>query len=127
MNATAATRRLPRAGLGCVALCAALISGCGFSPPQSSQEREALQSCRSDADRIYDAQNRYQLSERDARDTPFSGGGQVASPSDGLADQYSHERMVESCLHNGGSTGGTALPESTAPAAEPASAAAHTP
>lgn len=127
MNATAATRRMPKAGVGGLALCAVLISGCGFSPPQSAQDREALQSCRSDADRVYDAQNRYQLSERDSRDTPFSGGGQVASPSDGLADQYSHERMVESCLHNGSNTAETAPPATSAPAAAPASAAAHTP
>ena len=127
MNATAATRRMPSAGLGGLALCAVLLAGCGFSPPQSAQEREALQTCRGDADRVYDAQNRYQLSERDSRDTPFSGGGQVASPSDGLADQYSHERMVERCLHDGGSTGETAPPATTAPAAAPASATAHTP
>jgi hypothetical protein len=77
------------------------LAGCDFPGPLSPADRAALETCRSDADRVYNAQNRYQLSERDSRDTPFSAGTQTAQPSDGLADQYGHEVMVSDCLrHN---------------------------
>jgi hypothetical protein len=96
-------------------LCCLAAAGCSFPPPLSPNDREALDSCRSEADRIYNVQNRYQLSERDSRDSPFSAGTQVPQPSDGLADQYSHDEMVSDCLrHN------DAEPAAETPAPKPA-------
>ncbi len=86
------------------------LAGCGFSPPLSPADRVTLDACRSDADRVYNTQNRYQLSERDSRDSPFSGAAQAASPSDGLADRYTHEQMVSDCVRHG-----TAEPSGPAP------------
>ncbi len=79
-----------------------LLAGCGFSPPLSAADRNTLESCRTDADRVYNAQNRAQLSERESQDSPFSGESQRSSPSDGLADRYSHERTVDDCVRHGG-------------------------
>ncbi len=86
--------------MAAVASCA-YLAGCGFSPPLSPGDRATLESCRADADRIYNAQNRAQLSERSSLDSPFSGAAQPGTPSDGLADRYSHERSVDDCVHHG--------------------------
>ena len=77
------------------------LAGCGFSAPLPAEDRAILEACRSDADRVYNAQNRALLSERDEGNSPFSGGAQRASPSDGLADRYSHEEAVSACVRRG--------------------------
>jgi hypothetical protein len=74
------------------------LTGCGFPPPQSEAERAAADGCRDDANRIYNAQNRYQLSERPSPDTPFSGSTPPPLPSDGLSDKYGYDQMVSDCL-----------------------------
>jgi hypothetical protein len=74
------------------------LAGCGFSPPLSTAQRDAQQSCKEDANRIYNTQNRYQLSERPSPDTPYSGATPPPLPGDGLSDQYSFDNMVSSCL-----------------------------
>ncbi len=104
---------------------AVLLAGCAFPGPQSKADRETLQDCRVEADRVYDAQNRYQLSERDTRDTPFSGSGQPTTPSDGLADQYSHEVRVDDCVKHGNAE--TAPEATSAPAASPAHGVGNSP
>jgi hypothetical protein len=78
----------------------ALLScaGCSFPPPQSGAERAAASDCREDANRIYSAQNRYLLSERDSPDTPFSGSTPPPLPSDGLSEKYGYDEMVSDCL-----------------------------
>ena len=84
-----------------VLVAAAALGGCGFSPPTSTADRQTLADCRSDADRVYNARNRAQLSERNDPDTPFSGSNQPSTPSDGLADRYSHNAMVADCVKHG--------------------------
>ena len=85
-----------------VLICAAgALAGCGFSPPLSSADRETLAECRSDADRVYNARNRAQLSQRDDQDAPFSGASQAGLPSTGLSDRYGHEQMVDNCIRHG--------------------------
>jgi hypothetical protein len=74
------------------------LAGCGFSPPESAAQREASESCGHEADRVYDAQNRYQLSERTENDSPFSGSTPRPLPSDGLSDKYHYDEMVSDCL-----------------------------
>jgi hypothetical protein len=90
------TPRLPGFALCLAASCA--LGACGFSPPLSETQRAAIDACRSDADRVYNAQNRYQLSERDTRDTPFSS---TAAPteSDTLSNQYGHDQLVSDCVN----------------------------
>jgi hypothetical protein len=87
--------RLRCAGSALTLLC---LAGCGFPPPQSDAERTASEGCREDANRVYDAQNRYQLSERPSPDTPYSGSTPPPLPSDGLSDRYGFDQMVSNCL-----------------------------
>jgi hypothetical protein len=74
------------------------LGGCRFPGPQSSTERVAEDGCREEADRQYNAQHREDLSERDSRDTPFSGSTPPPLPSDGLSDRYAYENSVDTCL-----------------------------
>jgi hypothetical protein len=74
------------------------VAGCGFPPPESGAERAASADCRDDANRMYNAQNRYLLSERDSPDTPFSGSTPPPLPSDGLSERYGFDQMVDNCL-----------------------------
>jgi hypothetical protein len=92
LNITLARLRCAGAALALLGL-----AGCGFPPPQSAAERSASEGCREDANRIYNAQNRYQLSERDSPDTPFSGSTPPPLPSDGLSDRYGFDQMVSNC------------------------------
>ena len=77
------------------------IGACSAPPPRSSNsDQQAIAGCRAEADRVYNAQNRYQLSERDSRDTPNSGSGTTENPAAGLSDLYSHDQMVDDCLNH---------------------------
>lgn len=83
---------LPRlALLGAIAA----LAGCAPTPPEKAA---ALSACRAQADRVYNAQNRYQLSERDSTGSPFSGTGSTQSQTNQLADQYSHRQAVDDCV-----------------------------
>ena len=77
---------------------AAGLSGCGLYQPMNSVDRDALASCKSDADRVYAARNRYQMSERDQTDTPNGGSVLGGVPSAGLSDQYEQKQLVDTCL-----------------------------
>ncbi len=77
---------------------AAALAGCGLYQPVSNVDREARASCRADADRVYAARNRYQMSERDQTDTPLGGSALGGVPSAGLSDQYEQQQLVDTCL-----------------------------
>jgi hypothetical protein len=95
----------------------ALMSGCGvLSRPLTADDREAVADCNQESDRIFAARNRYQLSERDGRDTPFSGNSMPSTPSDGLRDQYERDQLVDSCLAHS-AAGNAVLPGSSPPTA----------
>ncbi len=74
------------------------LAGCAH--PQSSAELEQQQACGQQADRQFEKQNRYLLSERDQTDTPFSSSGLPGNTTEGLNDQYSRDRMVDDCMHS---------------------------
>jgi hypothetical protein len=77
----------------------ATLAGCGaFYHPVSSEDREAVATCRADADRVFAAQNRYMISERDQSAAPFGGNQLPPNPSTGLSDQYQQDQMVDKCL-----------------------------
>jgi hypothetical protein len=80
-------------------LACTVLSGCGFPPPLSSEDREALDSCNADVNRTWNVQHRADLSLRPERDAPYSGSTPPGLPSDGLSDQYAHNAMMEDCLH----------------------------
>ncbi len=88
-----------RVGQALLLLSGVGLSACGFSPPLTDGQREAQQGCREDANRVYNAQNRAQLSERSSPDTPFSGATPPPLPGDGLSEQYGFDQMVSTCLN----------------------------
>ena len=85
-----------------------LLAGCG--QPRSSAELEQQQACGQQADRQFDKQNRYLMSERDQTDTPFSSSGLPGDTTQGLNDQYSRDRMVDDCMHSLSGTEPTVRP-----------------
>ena len=72
--------------------------GCGSQLSPADLERQ--QDCRTQADHLFDQQNRYLMSERSQTDTPFSSSGMPGDPSRGLDDQYRRDRMVDDCTHS---------------------------
>lgn len=83
-------------------LLALLAAGCGAFDRLSSDDRAALSTCRSQADRVYAARNREAIyTSRDETGTPYSGSGLPADPGRGLADKYAHQNLVEDCLARG--------------------------
>jgi hypothetical protein len=89
-------RRVP----GRLVILAALLQLGGCGSRLSSADLERQQDCRTQADHLFDQQNRYLMSERSQTDTPFSSSGMPGDPTRGLDDQYRRDRMVDDCLHS---------------------------
>jgi hypothetical protein len=91
----------------------AALAGCAAGQKLTPDDREAVSDCNKESDRIFAARNQYELSERDSRDTPFSGNTLPPTPSDGLSDQYERENLRDSCLAH--SAAGNAVVPGTTP------------
>ncbi len=106
--------RTPRAGprhaAGVVVACLLLSPLAGCSQPRSGAELERQQACGQQADRQFEKQNRYLMSERDQTATPFSSSGLPGDPTRGLNDQYGRDRMVDDCMHSLSGTEPTVRP-----------------
>jgi len=77
----------------------AVLGGCTFGAPLSSEDREAISDCRAESDRIFAVRNRYQLSERyDSQDTPDSANNLASAPNAGLRDQYERDQLYDDCM-----------------------------
>ena len=74
------------------------LAGCARAP-MSRSDQAAVAACRADADRVYDQQNRYELSERSQRDTPLSSYGTFGITSAGLGQIYGRDTEIANCLH----------------------------
>ena len=81
---------------------AGALGGCGLYHPVSADEREATSACNAEVDRVFAAQNRYQLSERDSSDSPYAGNSLPNNPSTGLSDRYQQDQMLDKCLARSG-------------------------
>ena len=92
--------------VACLLLCS--VAGCG--QPRSGAELEQQQACGQQADRQFEKQNRYLMSERDQTATPFSSSGLPGDPTRGLNDQYGRDRMVDDCMHTLSGTEPTVRP-----------------
>ena len=102
-------------GLMLLAL-ASSLGACSFGgPPPTAADRETRRDCDAEADRIFAARNRYQISERDQTDTPYAGNTLPSNPTAGLSDQYEQDRLVDSCLAHGGA----GRPSGVSPAGPP--------
>ena len=95
---------------GIVAAGALLGFLAGCAPQRTGAELEQQQACGQQADRQFEKQNRYLMSERDQTDTPFSSSGMPGNTTQGLNDQYSRDRMVDDCMHTLSGTEPTVRP-----------------
>ncbi len=89
-----------RRATGTAVACILLLPLAGCGQPRSSAELEQQQACGQQADRQFEKQNRYLMSERDQTDTPFSSSGMPGDTTRGLNDQYGRDRMVDDCMHS---------------------------
>jgi hypothetical protein len=96
------------------------LTGCGaFYHPVSAEDREAVTTCRADADRMFAAQNRYLISERDQSAAPFGGNQLPPNPSTGLSDQYQQDQMVDKCLARSAASSPSDTPPEAPPPTKP--------
>ena len=97
----------PRSALLLVPL---LLVGCGSPTPRSSSDRAVTAACRADADRVYAAQNRRDLSYRDERDTPLSARYDSGIVSAGLGQLYGRDNDLSSCVRANSKPGAVPVP-----------------
>ncbi len=92
-----------------------LAAGCAPRPPtrESHVAAAAAAACRARTDQIYARQNRYLLSERDTRDSPFSSQGLPGITSAGLSQRFDRDSIYDNCI------GSNAPDQSDAPAFAP--------
>lgn len=97
-----------------------LVAGCQ-SAPRSRADVAAAAACRAEVDRVYAAQNRAELSQRDQRDTPFASSYNSGITTRGLGTRFSRDNQVSSCVSNASSpgTGAAALDVGTGPTFSP--------
>jgi hypothetical protein len=74
------------------------LAGCGLYQVPTHEDRDAMAACRSEADRVFAARNRYLLSERDSSASPFSANTLAYDPNAGLSDQYEQQKLQDTCL-----------------------------
>ena len=77
------------------------VAGCAGPGSQSSASRSSsaiLKSCRASADSSFNRQNRYLLSERDEKDTPFSTSFVAGDTTRGLPSLYGYDTQLADCL-----------------------------
>ena len=96
------------------------LTGCGLYTRPTAEDRESRRDCDAESDRIFAARNRYQISERDSSDTPYSGNTLPSNPTAGLSDQYEQDKLVDECLRHSGAN----AEAGGAPAAGPATRSA---
>jgi hypothetical protein len=76
-----------------------LAGGCSSPPPpQSRAAAGAIAACRSRTDQVFAQQNRYLLSERDTRDSPFSTSGNTGITTTGLSSRYARDNLYDNCV-----------------------------
>ena len=97
-----------------------LAAGCQ-SAPRSRANAAATAACRAEADRVYAAQNRADLSRRDQRDTPFASSYNSGITSRGLGTLFGFNNQVSSCVSNStnSTAAGAAVDPGTGPTFEP--------
>lgn len=100
----------------------ALLAAAGCAPPQTTSSRQdaaALAACRTRTDQVYQKQNRYLMSERDQRDTPYASTGLPSNTAAGLGQRFGYDQMLAGCLNQNGPAAGTSSQPGTAPAMSP--------
>jgi len=97
-----------------------MMAGCQ-SAPRSRADAATAAACRAEVDRVYAAQNRAELSQRDQRDTPFAGSYNSGITSRGLGTLFGRGNQVSSCVSqsSGPNAGAAAIDTGTGPTFSP--------
>jgi len=98
-----------------------VAAGCQ-SAPRSRADAATTAACRAQADRVYAAQNRVELSQRDQRDTPFASNYVSGITSRGLGARFGLDNQISSCISNSTAPGkgGSSTNIGTGPTFSPA-------
>jgi len=112
---------LPSARLAFAALTLPMLAAGCQSPPRSRADAATAAACRAEVDRVYAAQNRADLSQRDQRDTPFAASYNSGITTRGLGARFGWDNQVSSCVSNssGPGAGGAAVDTGTGPTFSP--------
>lgn len=111
-----------RLALAAVAVALPLLAAGCQSLPRSRADAASTAACRAEVDRVYAAQNRAELSQRDQRDTPFASSYSSGITSRGLGARFGRDNQVSSCVSNSSSpaAGAAAVDTGTGPTFSPA-------
>jgi len=82
----------------------ALVAACTSPPPtpESLTARDTLAACRQQANTTFAMQNRGQIYSMSDESAPQSSIGLTQDPTQGLANRFEQERMVQDCVRNTG-------------------------
>ena len=96
------------------------MAGCQPAP-RSRADAATAAACRAEVDRVYAAQNRAELSQRDQRDTPFAGSYNSGITSRGLGSLFGRDNQVSSCVSrsSGSNAGAASVDTGTGPTFSP--------
>ena len=75
-----------------------LLAGCKQPTAESRASAATKAECRAAADRVYAAQNRGELSQRDQRDTPFAASYNSGITTRGLSSLFGRDSAIASCV-----------------------------
>ena len=87
------------------------LGGCNATR-MTQDDRDAAAGCRAEADRVYAARHRDEISQRDSSSEPFSANTLPYNPGAGLSDKYEGQQMMDTCLARG-AAGPALVPGST--------------
>lgn len=105
--------------LRCLPLLLVALAGCQQQAPRSRADTASRQACRDAVDRVYNAQNRADLSRRDERDYAFAGSYNSGIVTRGISARYGRDQMVTDCVQSSGQPGAQATDTGTAPTFSP--------
>ncbi len=111
-----------RLAFAAIAVAVTLVTAGCQSAPRSRADMATAAACRAEVDRVYAAQNRAELSQRDQRDTPFAGSYNSGITSRGLGALFGRDNQVSSCVSksSGPNAGGSIVDSGTGPTFSPA-------
>ena len=109
--------------LPAVAMLGLAAVACQAPSTRTPADRQARAACREAVDRVYQAQNRADLSRRDDRDAAFAGGYVSGIVTRGISSRYGRDQMVSECVQSAGEPGGQTTDTGTSPTFSPATPA----
>ena len=95
-------------------------AACQPPAPRSRADVAARAACRDAVDRVYNAQNRADLSRRDERDYAFAASYNSGIVTRGMSSRYQRDQMVTDCVQVTGENPAQSTDTGVAPTFSPA-------